>query len=47
MIKCTLQHFVGDFGQTALSNLQFSFFGGDLADAPYFRIKGRPQHWEL
>ena len=25
MIKCTLQHFVGDFGQTALSNLQFIF----------------------
>ena len=25
MIKCTLQHFVGDLSRTALSNLQFFF----------------------
>ena len=37
MIKCTLQHFAGDFGQTTLSSLPF-FFEGDLADAPDFRI---------
>lgn len=32
----TLQQFVGDFGQTTLSSLQF-FFEGDLADAPNTR----------
>ena len=36
-----LQNFVGDFGQTALSSLQF--FKGSFADASNFRIKDRPQ----
>ena len=36
-----LQNFVGDFGQTALSSLQF--FKGSFADASKFRIKDRPQ----
>ena len=44
MIKCALQHFAGDFGQTALSSLQLE---GDLANAPNFRFYSRPQHRKL
>ena len=40
-----LQRFVWDFGQTALSSLQF--LKEIFVDAHILRIKTIPQHWEL
>ena len=40
-----LQTFVWDFGQTALSSLQF--LKEVCVDAPILRIKAIPQHLEL
>ena len=40
-----LQRFVWDFGQTALSSLQF--LKEVFVDAHILRIKAIPQHWEL
>lgn len=45
MAHGSLQHFVGDFGQTALSSLQF--LKEIFADALNIRIKARPQYQEL
>ena len=38
MLKSTLQHFAGDFGQTALNSLRF--LKGNLAGAPNLGIFG-------
>ena len=38
MLKSTLQHFAGDFGQTALSSLRF--LKGNSAGAPNLGIFG-------
>ena len=40
-----LQRFVWDFGQTALSSLQF--LKEIFVDTPILRIEAIPQHWEL
>ena len=48
MLKSTLQHFAGDFGQTALNSLRF--LKGNLAGAPNLGIFGNEdtsQHQEL
>ena len=42
MFKSTLQHFAGDFGQTALSSLRF--LKGNSAGAPNLGIFWKQQH---
>ena len=39
-LHCALQHFAGDFDQTALSNI-YNFSEDTFADAPQFRTQGQ------